>query len=88
LTSSEAVATGLTADSANVPFPYFGAAGRPEHNHTHGQPLPPKSGFLSLLLYLTKIQNKFFLGSFAFSKIKDFGLNRLEDGVSDERAGT
>ena len=31
-----------------VPFPYFGAAMRPEHNHTHGQPLPPKSEFLSL----------------------------------------
>jgi len=32
-----------------VPFPYFGAAMRPEHNHTHGQPLPPKSEFLSLI---------------------------------------
>jgi hypothetical protein len=28
--------------------PYFGVAMRPEHNHTHWQPLPLKSEFLSL----------------------------------------
>ena len=39
----------LTVDWGNVPFPYFGAAMRPEHNHTHGQPLPPISEFLSLI---------------------------------------
>jgi hypothetical protein len=31
-----------------MPFPYVGASIRPEYNHTLGQPLPPKSGFLSL----------------------------------------
>ena len=35
-----------------VPFPYFGAAMRPEHNHTHGQPLPSKSEFLSFKNHL------------------------------------
>jgi hypothetical protein len=33
---------------SKVTFPFFGAAGRPEHNRTHGQPLPHKKGLLSL----------------------------------------
>jgi arylsulfatase A-like enzyme len=32
-----------------VPLLYFGTAMRPEHNQTHGRPLPPKSEFLSHL---------------------------------------
>ena len=43
LTTTEDVATGLIVSGGKVPFPYFGAAMRPEHNHTHGQPLPPKA---------------------------------------------
>jgi len=35
-------------------FPYSGAAIRPEHNHTRGQPQPPKSQFLSLLYRFQK----------------------------------
>jgi len=55
LTATEDVATGLIVSGGKVPFPYFGAAMRPGHNHTHGQPLPPKSEFLSyfILLFLS-----------------------------------
>ena len=35
------------AVAGGVAFPYFGADGRPDRNHTLGQPLPPDSGFLS-----------------------------------------
>jgi hypothetical protein len=48
LTATEDAATGLIMYRGKVPFPYFEAAMRPEHNHTHGQPLPSKSEFLSL----------------------------------------
>jgi len=34
--------------AGKVAFPYFGADGRPDRNHTLGQLLPPESGFLSL----------------------------------------
>jgi len=47
LTTTAGVATDLIASGGKVPFPYFGATGQPEHNHIRGQPLPPKSGFLS-----------------------------------------
>jgi hypothetical protein len=48
LMATEGCANDPTMTGGKVPFPYFGAAGRPDRNHTPGQPLPLKSGFLSL----------------------------------------
>jgi hypothetical protein len=36
--------TVLTVAGGKEAFPYFGADMRPEHNHIHSQPLPPKAG--------------------------------------------
>ena len=48
LTTTSGVATDLIASGGRVPFPYFGEAMRPEHNHILDQALPLKRGFLSL----------------------------------------
>jgi hypothetical protein len=48
LTTTAGVATDFVVSGGKASSLYFGVAMRPEHNHTHGQPLPLKSGFLSL----------------------------------------
>ena len=40
--------TGLTAAGGEAVFPCLGTAGRSERNHTRRQPMPPKSGSLTL----------------------------------------
>ena len=49
LTATEGGATCQTVAGGKVTFPYFGAYGRLDRNHTLGQPLPLKIGFLSLM---------------------------------------
>jgi len=48
LMAIEGCANDPTMTGSKVPFPYLGVAGRPDRNHTPGQPPPLKSGFLSL----------------------------------------